>query len=349
MKAVLAKFLLVLASVVITVAVLEVGLRFLGPPPASAPLIPDPVLDHVHLRDFTFKAYSPDDQFQPVTVYWDAGGLVADPDKKHAGDAAPRPRTIALVGDSFVEAGQVPYAASFAGILNQQAAPDTSFLNWGVSSYSPMIYLPLWRTKIRGSRPAHVFLLLYENDVNDDDVYATKAELGPDGLPAKVPGSPESAVLALLRRSSLFRTLRFAFIKIQAGIRAKTDPTVANAGRYQEVSPDISPLTSRLIFGLKKEVEATGARFTILAVPSRRADILGDPPDGPRPFIARVAAWCGENNIDYLDLERPFFEFRQKEGPGKLFFSNDIHFTPEAHRIVAEVIANKYPGYFTER
>lgn len=332
---------------VITLAVIEVGLRFLGPPPASAPMIPDAVLDHVHMRDFTFKAYSPDDQSQHFNVYWDAAGLVADPEKKHAGDASHRSRTIALVGDSFVEAGQVPYEASFAGILNREAAPETSFLNWGVSSYSPMIYVPFWRNRILQTRPAHVFLMLYENDVSDDGIYSAKATFGEDGLPLSVLGKPEPPVLAWLRRSSLFRTLRSAFLKIQAGFEAKNRERTANAGNYAEVSPDISPLTAKMILGLKNEIEASGAKLTVLAVPSRRSDILGDPLDSPVPFAARANTWCRDNGIDYLDLERPFFDFRQKQGRGKLFFSNDIHFTPRAHQIVADVIANKYPEYFS--
>lgn len=343
----MAKFLLIVASVVFTLVALEVGLRFLGPPPASAPLIPDPVLDHVHLRDFTFKSYSPDNQFQPFVTYWDSKGLVADPTKKPAKDPSLKKREIALVGDSFVEAGQVPYTASFAGILNARSASDVSFSDWGVSSYSPMIYLPLWRTKILETHPAHVFLLLYENDVNDDSVYAGKAEFGPDGFPVKITGVPEPAGLALLRRSSLFRTLRFAFIKIRAGIQAKNDPTVANAGEFQEVSPEISPLTTRMILGLKREIEAAGARLSILAVPSRRADILGDPEGGPPSFASRVGAWCHENGVDYLDLETPFLEARKKNGPGKLFFAKDIHFTPPAHGIVADAIQKRYPEYFS--
>lgn len=338
-----------LASVVFTLVALEVGLRFLGPPPASAPLIPDPILDHVHLRDFSFKAYSPDNQFEPFTVYWDAAGCVADPDKKHVFDASRHKRAVAVLGDSFVESSQAPYAASLVGRLNAYAASDVFVFNWGVSSYSPAIYVPLWREKISKTRPAHVFLLLYENDVNDDATYAAKAEFGSDGLPSKVTGTPESPVLALLRRSSLFRTLRFAFIKIRAGIQAKTDPNVANAGEFQEVSPEISPLTGRMILGLKNEVEATGAQFTILAVPSRRADILGDPTDGPPPFASRVAAWCHQNSIDYIDLEQPFLEARKKAGPQKLFFEKDIHFTPEGHAIVAGTIANRHPEYFSGR
>lgn len=347
MKAAFAKFLLVVLSLIFTLAALEVGLRFLGPPPASAPLIPDPVFDHVHLRDFTFKAFSPDGQFQPFTAFWDSQGLVADPDKKVVNDPFRHKREIALVGDSFVESGQTAYAASFAGRLNNIAAPDVFFTNWGVSSYSPLMYILLWRTRILGTHPAHVFLLLYENDVNDDAIYAGKAEFGPDGFPLKVTGSPEPAFLALLRRSAVFRTLRFALLKIRAGIQAKNDPTVANAGAYQEVSPEISPLTARMILGLKREVEADGARLTVLAVPSRRADILGDPVDGPRPFASKAAAWCRENGVDYLDLEGPFLEARKTAGPGKLFFKKDIHFTSAGHEIVAGVIQKSHPEYFT--
>lgn len=347
MKAAAAKFLLVVASVVLTLAAMEIGLRFLGPPPASAPVIPDPVFDHVHLRDFTFKAYSPDDQFQPFTAYWDSQGLVADPEKKLASDPARPPREVALVGDSFVESSQAPYAASFAGRLNAGAAPAVHFSNWGVSSYSPLIYILLWRTRILATHPAHVFLLLYENDVNDDTVYAGKAEFGPDGFPVRVAGAPEPAFLAPLRRSAVFRTFRYALLKIRAGIHAKNDPAVANAGEYQEVSPDISPLTARMILELKREIEADGARLTVLAVPSRRADILGDPADGFRPFASKAAAWCRGNGVDYLDLEGPFLDARKKNGPGKLFFKKDIHFTPAGHEIVAGVIRKSAPEYFS--
>ena len=346
LKAVLAKFALVLASVGIALVVLEVGLRFLGPPPASAPLVPDPVFDHVHLRDFAYKAYSPDGQFQSFTVYWDTEGLVADPKNSHEPDVVARPRTIALMGDSFVEAGQVPYAASFAGILNQHAAADTSFLNWGVSSYSPMLYVLLWRNRILPTHPAHVFLLLYENDVNDDTIYSGKAKFDADGFPVSVTGSPEPLVLAWIRRSSLFRTLRYAFLKIQAGHSGTDASRAVNAGNYLEVSPDISPLTARMLLGLKKEVEASGAKFTVLSVPSRRSDILGDPPDSPVPFAARAHAWCRENGIDYIDLEAPFQNSRKSQGNGKLFFAKDIHFTEAAHRIVAAEIEARYPEYF---
>ncbi|MFA7342813.1 MAG: hypothetical protein WC003_00785 [Terrimicrobiaceae bacterium] len=346
MKGVAARILLVAGSTIFAICLLEVGLRFLGPPPASEPLIPDPVLDHVKLRDFAFKSYSPDNEFAPFVVYWDPEGRVADPEKKIAWNPARHTRNVALVGDSFVEASQVPYSKSFAGMLNRAAAPDVFFSNWGVSSYSPMVYVPLWRNRILGTRPTHVFLLLYENDVNDDSVYSTKAKFGADGLPLCVVGKPEPPVLAWIRRSSLFRALRFATVKIRAGFAAKNNPRVADAGQYQEVSPDISPLTARMILGLKKEVEDNGSQLTLLAVPSRRADILGDPPDGPVPFASRAGAWCRENHVDYIDLEGPFLASRKAHGNSTLFFKKDIHFTAAAHRVVAGAIMGRYPEYF---
>jgi len=342
----LAKLGLVFCSVLLTLLVLEIGLRFLGPPPASAPLIPDAVLDHVKMRDFAFKSYSPDDQFSPFVVYWDKDGLVADPEKKTVWKPEVHKRTIALMGDSFVEASQVPYAGSFAGLLNTGAKSDVFCLNWGVSSYSPMIYVPLWRTRVAQTHPAHVFLLLYENDIGDDGVYAAKATFDADGLPTRVTAKSEPFYLEWIRRSSLFRTIRFAVIKIQASQAAKTDRNVANAGRFQEQSPEIAGISEKCLLGLKREVEASGAKFTILAVPSHRADISGVPASEPPSFASRVAAWCANNGVDYIDLEEPFLRKRQEVGKPGLFFDKDIHFTAPAHELVAKAIMAKYPEYF---
>ena len=349
MKSFFAKILLVAVSISLTIVVLEVCLRLLGPPLASCPVVPDAVLDHVPMRDFAFKSYRPDGNFAPFVFYWDVQGHVADPEKKIVFDPARHSRNIALVGDSYVEASQVPYISSFSGILNAHAASNTFFINWGVASYSPMIYLPLWRTRILETRPAHVFILLYENDVDDDHNYAMKAQFGADGLPLRVTAKPEPLFLTWVRRSSLFRTLRFACVKISAGFRAKHDPTVANAGNFQEVTPEIEPLTSRVLIGIQNEVAASGAKLTILAVPSRRADILGDPSGGPSTFASHVNAWCRANGVDYLDLEQPFLSSRRQHGKGQLFFSKDIHFTAAAHQIVAEVIQKKHPEYFLGR
>jgi hypothetical protein len=346
LKTILAKFLLALVGVIFSFAMLEVGLRFLGPPPASAPHVPDNTLHHVKLRNFTFKSYSPDDQFASFPIYWDEEGMVADPEKKLVRDKGRHKRNIALMGDSFVEASQVPYVESFAGLLNKAAAPDVFFLNWGVSSYSPMIYVPLWRNRIRQTHPEHVFLVLYENDTYDDQTFEAKAKFGVDGLPVAVTPVPSPEILNWIRRSSLFRTIRFAWIKVHARFFKADDPGLTDAGLFRELNREITPLTARLLLGLKKEIEASGSSLTVLAVPSRRADMFGDDPKSPPSFASRAGPWLRENGFDYLDLEDAFQNYRKDHGSGNLFFQKDIHFTAAAHRIVADEIRKKYPEYF---
>lgn len=337
----------VCASVLLTLVVLEFGLRLLGPPPASAPHVPDETLHHVKLRDFTFKSYSPDNQFASFPIYWNEEGLVADPEKKIVYDKARHRRNVALMGDSFVEASQVPYAESAAGILNKAAAPDIFFLNWGVSSYSPMIYVPLWRNRVRQTHPEHVFLVLYENDTYDDSDFEAQTKFGTDGLPVAITQKPSPEILNWIRRSSLFRTIRFAWIKVHAGFFKKDDPGLTDAGQFRELNREITPLTARLLLGLKKEIEASGSSLTVLVIPSRRADMFGDDPSAPPSFASRATPWLRENGFDCLDLEEPFRTYRKANGNGHLFFQKDIHLTPDGNKIMADVIRASHPEYFS--
>lgn len=342
------KLVVMLLACLFSLVVLEIILRFLGPPPASAPLLPDAVLHHIHMRDFAYRSYDPRNEFGNYVVYWDSEGLVADPEKKLIRNDSKHLRRVAVMGDSFVEAGQVSYVQSAVGLLNQSAAQEVFFDNWGVSSYSPILYLPLWRTRIAQTKPEHVFLLLYENDISGDEEYAKCAEFGDDGFPIRVVAEPEASILRWLRRSSLFRFLRFSFIKIRAGFFTERDPNLTEAGEFAEISPEISDFSSNLLLQLKKEVEASGARFTLMAVPSRRADILSDPEDGPPSFASRVAKWCQEKGVGYLDLEKAFRKEREEKGASKLFFQRDIHFKPKGHELMASEIQKMFLEYFSE-
>jgi hypothetical protein len=222
-------------------------------------------------------------------------------------------------------------------------------LNWGVSSYSPMIYVPLWRNRVRQTHPEHVFLVLYENDTYDDQTFEAQTKFGVDGLPFSITQEASPEILNWIRRSSLFRMTRFAWIKVHARFFRKDDLGLTDAGLFRELNREITPLTSRLLLGLKKEIEASGSLLTVLVVPSRRADMFGDDPKSPPSFASRAGPWLRENGFDYLDLESAFRNYRKAHGNGHLFFQKDIHFTAAAHGIVANEIRKKYPVYFSER
>ena len=75
-------------------------------------------------------------------------------------------RTVVVLGDSFVEAFQVPRAHTFVARLDEALGPDTQVLNYGVSGYAPDQEALLWQ-RLAPTVPAQdVVLLVYgANDV----------------------------------------------------------------------------------------------------------------------------------------------------------------------------------------
>ena len=53
--------------------------------------------------------------------------------------------------------------------------------NYRTSSYSPALYLLQWRTRIRDRAPTHVFLMLFGNDIRNDEEMTAIAELDTSG------------------------------------------------------------------------------------------------------------------------------------------------------------------------
>jgi lysophospholipase L1-like esterase len=99
-----------------------------------------------------------------------------------------------------------------------------------------------------------------------------------------------------------------------------------------------------LIEELNRRVSAAGGSLTVMVVPSRYR-FMGD---GKIPLTNdlhdTVGAWASERGIGFLDLNTPF-ERAAKAGL-QLFFLQDIHFTKDGHKVVADAIAQQYPSLF---
>src|SRR5262245_56438836 len=120
----------------------ELVLRGMGMGFGNSPMEPDPFLDHVHPRHYTFIQQHPSGALGCFQVQYNDEGRVY---RGGAAQTQPPPANtscrIALLGDSFTEGGQVPFAASFAGLLEDAAGSACEVRNYGVRSYSPAIYL----------------------------------------------------------------------------------------------------------------------------------------------------------------------------------------------------------------
>jgi hypothetical protein len=245
------------------------------------------------------------------------------------------------MGDSFVEALQVPFQDSFFGLLEAAAAESTRLVNFAVSSYSPILYLLQWRTDVRAFHPTHVFLLLYGNDVRDDETYGRRARYTETGELVGVPGPQITWWRRLARHSYALLYLR----RLQMRWQYRQGEGGTEVGGYVEENPDLTPETRSYLDSLREDIVSSGAMLVVMAVPSKFALRNGSLPEGDSEFAERVEAWARGSGVVYLDLVGPFRAARMRSNL-PLFFEADIHFTEAGNKVVAETVARAFPDLF---
>ena len=322
------------ASVVCALLVVEAGLRVADIGYLNAPSVSSPALHHVHPLDYRFRSYDPGGEFGGHIIRFAADGAVVDP---ITGDEAEAnaPARLAVLGDSFVEAVQVPYAQSLVGRLASATNGRAIVRNFGVTGYSPILYLLQWPATVRAWKPTHVLVLLYSNDIDDDREYARDAVLNADGLPLAVPGPADLAVVLWLHHSYAARLGALSYRRL-AWRLAHGSSAALSVGGYVEPNPDITPLTSSLLVALARDVRASGAEFVLSAVPSK-ARLAGVPgaTNGPE-FAEKCRVWAAAHGVPFVDL---IPAFRDAAAGGRhLFFQRDIHLTADGHAVAADTI-----------
>ena len=321
----------------------EILLRILGIGYGSSPLESHPILHHVHPKDYLFKVHAPSGDFGGHMVRYDADGLVVDPEGP-SGPEKQRPRQrVALMGDSFVEAIQVPYKDSFCGILSRAAKEGVEVRNYGCSSYSPILYVLQWKAAVEPYHPTHVFLLLNSTDIRDDEGYARKAVYGKDGI-AAVPGPGNDGWMKLLRKSYLARMIRKVILELDWFLKHGQPGYRDAAGDFVEEDLPIAERTAENVLRLHRAASASGARLIVSAVPSRSLLTQdGRKRSGP-DFSGRWEAWCKANSVEFLDLRNALSAAAEKGAV--LTLGHDIHLSKDGHRLVARAVRNQFPDLF---
>jgi hypothetical protein len=327
-------------SLIAAVVIGEVALRVMNMGFGNSPMEPDPVLHHVHPKNYSFIQQHPSGELGGFEIEYNSEGRVYR--GRSAGNSEPvnTDCRIALMGDSFVEAGQVPFAESFAGRL-EAASPGCAVRDYGTRSYSPAIYLVQWTRVIAPWKPTHVFVLVFGGDVREDVSYLESATIDEHGFPTAIHGPDDGWLVSQLRRSYVARFVRMVSQRADWAWTHRGEDQWTIGGIVEE-HPEWSGPTPRLIEELNRRVSANGGSLTVMVVPSRYR-MMGD---GKIPvgndLHDTVGRWAAERQIDFLDLNTPFE--RESRAGKALFFLQDIHFTSEGHRVVAEAIARQYPA-----
>ena len=266
---VLSYIFLYMAGAAIALVAAEIVFRLLGWGFGNAPMESDPVLHHRHPRNYSFLVHDPNGEFGGHRVHYDSRGLVTRPGAASSGEKETNCESrIALMGDSCVEATQVAFGKSFFGRMVRSARPGVCVWNYGVSSYSPAIYLLQWKTVIRQDHPTHVFLLLHSNDIRDDAWYSQRGTYSADGELTAVPGLGRDTWKIWFRRSYVVRVVRMAYLKTAWAISHAQRRTHTQRGGFDE-SAGLTPKTAEYLQGLAREVRDSGAEFILMAVPPK--------------------------------------------------------------------------------
>jgi hypothetical protein len=341
------KFGALVLGLVVALGLIEVTLRLMNMGFGNSPMEPDAVLHHVHPKDYTFVQQHPSGELGGFQIHYDASGrVVRNPPIAIDIPADAPPCRVALMGDSFTEAGQVPFDESFAGLLEEAARHSCEVRNYGTRSYSPAIYLVQWTREVQPWQPTHVFVLLFGGDVREDVDYMSAAVIASDGLPTAIQGPSDGWLFSQLRRLYLARFARMVAMRVGWALEHRNQDQWTIGGVVEE-HPDWGGPTPALVAELNRRVRATGALLTVMAVPSRYR-LMGDgkvPIEG-KDFHETVKAWSDAQGIPFLDLHTPF-ERAARSGV-QLFFLQDIHFTAEGNALVAATIARRFPQEFAD-
>ncbi len=321
----------------------EIILRLMAIGYGNAPLVSDPYLHHVHPLNYRFVSHTPSGEYGGHEVYYDEQGRVSNPVVSDRNDASVRPK-MAFMGDSFTEAGQVAFADSFVGIMATKLEGRVDVRNYGVSSYSPILYLLQWRKIVRNYRPDHVIVLLYSNDIADDRQRTRAAEFSTDGQLLALPGPSGGWLTSMLRKLYLARFLRKVQLQLKWMIENQATEKSITAGLVEE-NPEISDLSSHYMESLSKEISAVDGDLTIMVVPSKyRLSHSGLVSNKPQ-FSDKWKSWAAQRSINFIDLVKGF---SQAAAQGeKLFFEKDIHYNENGHSAVAKALQSHFSELFS--
>lgn len=329
------RFLLLAVGTVLGLFCAEMMLRCFKVGYGNAPLVSDPVLHHAHPKNYTYLAYAPSGEYGGFLVHYDSEGFASDPQGYSSNSGRAQAR-IAFMGDSFVEAGQVPFRSSFVGLVSELIKRNGIVKNYGVSSYSPVIYYLQWKTKVRSFKPTHVLMLLYTNDISDDQSYL-KGGVFRQGELVAVPGPSSNTGIEFARHSYVVRLIRRLQLQLGWYFLHSDDERAVKVGDYVEENPDITPDTAAYVLRIQKDVVSTGGHFILMAVPSKRMMQSEAKSDASIPdFSSKWREWARLNSVEFLDLVNAFQKARNSGQ--SCFFREDIHFNQDGHRVVAREI-----------
>jgi len=343
MRALRANLLLLLFSLAFCLVGAELALRLLRLGFNNTPLNPSATRHHQHPTNYTFQAYSLQDEWGGFEIQTDRFGNRSLKGLCEFPAAGPK-RHVLMLGDSFVEGFQVSDADSMAGQLQQQlCGAGVAVHNLGVSSYSPVLseiqlreyqqQHPQGPVLLAGGVVVHV---LYDNDLDGDQGYSNQLQPDSNGEMVVSSETQLSPLERLARVSYLARLLRRAQLTVselgrRQEITTAQSPAAATSGdQCPRTAAELEP-TRTALRAIRDRVAAAGGRYLISAVPS-------DPRKAPH-LESCFAQLAQELEVPYVPMAPELL--RQPEA---FYFTHDMHLNPQGNCYAAGQLLQALPA-----
>lgn len=238
----------VLLSTFIALIIAEIILRVIGLGYGNAPLIRSSVYHHVHPSNYEFFMHDPyNNEYGGFNVYYDDLGFRVNNKASKTIKLSTEKNSIIFLGDSFTEGNQVPYDQTFVALVGLKQ--HVSFINMGVSGYSPLINKLLVENILPKFKGKTVILQAFSNDPREDDLLLDKAIFENDRL-TKIDGGKDNIFINFARKSYFLRLLR----KSQLLLKAISANQITNADSRASIFEVEQKMTNRQLKNTVKTI-----------------------------------------------------------------------------------------------
>ena len=326
---------LLLTSSLFAFFLVEIFLRFAGIGYGNAPIDHSNQIHHLHPKNYEFLVHDPAGEYGGFQVYYDETGYRVK-SKNLPAEKGKSFHRIAFLGDSFTEATQVRWEKSFVGLIESKHS-NITVRNFGVTSYSPIIYIAQMLKEMEDFQPTDIVVQIFENDFYDDWEYIKRANSQNLIDIKRVNGENLKFIIKVLRYSYVARLIRkvqlqFKYAFFNSIHNVCPDDFPCNQGQTEKKGKD---LTYKAILLLKDLANKANARFYIYIIPNKQLAMQNQCCESDS-LAAEFREFSESNNLNLIDLAEVFGKYPEQS---KLFFEKDGHFTPLGHSITAKAIS----------
>jgi len=363
-RTILGNALTVAASIAVALVALEAVLRFLPvarAPPVEPPTAENPIQRYAPNRPFTWSLGW---NFAMVAHNrTNAQGFVADYDY----DASASSPLVAVAGDSFVEALQVPFAESLTGRLQAMLGSRGRAYAFAQSGSPLSQYVAYARHACAIYRPERLVVVVVGNDF-DESVHAHRLRNGihhlyprPDGgFEFKLTPLPAPGLIERIARNSALALYLVRNVGI-ANLVPRFAPAPANAAepvRYvgntlARADPARLAEGERVIAWFLDALPSEAClapRNIVLVVDAIRPELYDNAALAAARMTyfgrmrATLIAQAAARGFPVVDME-PYFRAAYAADPRPFEYPNDGHWNPRGHAVAAAAVREALAGW----